>query len=102
MHQIEILRAPYVLQLFFLDFWGMFSAQNSNIFVQENFVFTFKKSNLFLNFKSDNNILPDKYVGFLGWKHAPKIQKKKVEEHKEPSEFRSDAYFMEIHIYITG
>ena len=65
MHQIEILRAPYVLQLFFLDFWGMFSAQNSNVFVQENFVFTFDKSDLFINFKSDNKILLDKYVGIL-------------------------------------
>ena len=42
MHLKEILRAPYVLQLFFLDFWGMFSAKNSNAFVQENFVFTFE------------------------------------------------------------
>ena len=47
---------------FFLDFWAMFLAQNSNVFVQENFVFTFKKSILFLNFKSDNKILPDKYT----------------------------------------
>ena len=87
MHQIEILRAPYVLQLFFLDFWGMFSAQNSNIFVQENFVFTFKKSNLFFNFKSDNNILPDKYIGILSWKHAPKIQKKKLKNIRSPQNF---------------
>ena len=65
MHQIEILRAPYVLQLFFLDFWGMFSAQNSNVFVQENFVLTFKKSDLFFNFKSENKILLDKYIGIL-------------------------------------
>ena len=65
MHQIEILRAPYVLQLFFLDFWGMFSAQNSNVFVQENFVLTFKKSYLYFNFKSENKILLDKYVGIL-------------------------------------
>ena len=91
MHQIKILRAPYVLQLFFLDFWGMFSAQNSNVFVQENFVLTFKKSDLFFNFKSENKILLDKYIGILSWNHAPKIKKKKVEEHKEPSEFRSDA-----------
>ena len=34
--------------------------------------------------------------------NMPQKSKKKVEEHKEPSEFRSDAYFMEIHIYITG
>ena len=74
---------------FFLDFWGMFSAQNSNIFVQENFVFTFKKA-IFLNFKSDNKILLNKYVGILRWKQAPQ-NPKKVEEHKEPSEFRSDA-----------
>ena len=72
---------------FFLDFWGMFSAQNSNIFVQENFVFTFKKSNLFFNFKSDNNILPDKYVGILSWKHAPKIQKKKLKNIRSPQNF---------------
>ena len=65
MHQIEILRAPYVLQLFFLDFWGMISAQNSNVFVQENFVLTFKKSYLFFNFKSENKILLDKYIGIL-------------------------------------
>ena len=65
MHQIEILRAPYVLQLFFLDFWGMISAQNSNVFVQENFVLTFKKSDLFFNFKSENKILLDKYIGIL-------------------------------------
>ena len=44
---------------FFSDFWGMFSAQNSNVFVQENFVLTFKKSYLFFNFKSDNKILLD-------------------------------------------
>ena len=91
MHQIEILRAPYVLQLFFLDFWGMISAQISNVFVQENFVLTFKKSDLFFNFKSENKILLVKYVRILGWKCAQKIQKKKVEEHKAPSEFESDA-----------
>ena len=50
---------------FFLDFWGMFSAQNSNAFVQENFVLTFKKSYLFFNFKSENKILLDKYIGIL-------------------------------------
>ena len=65
MQQIEILRAPYVLELFFLDFWAMFSAQNSNVFVQENFVFTFKKSDLFFNLKSENKILLDKYIGIL-------------------------------------
>ena len=27
---------------FFSDFWGMFSALNSNIFVQENIVFSFE------------------------------------------------------------
>ena len=65
MHQIEILRAPYVLQLFFLDFWGIFSAQNSNVFVQENFVFTFKKTIYLLISKVKNKILLDKKVGIL-------------------------------------
>ena len=87
MHQIKILRAPYVLQLFFLDFWGMISAQNSNVFVQENFVLTFKKSDLFFNFKSENKILLDKYIGILSWKHAPKIQKKKLKNIRSPQNF---------------
>ena len=72
---------------FFLDFWGMFTVQNSNVFVQENFVFTFDKSDLFINFKSDNKILLDKYVGILSWKHAPKIQKKKLKNIRSPQNF---------------
>ena len=87
MHQIEILRAPYVLQILFSDFWGMFSVQNSNVFVQENFVLTFKKSDLFFNFKSKNKILLDKYIGILSWKHAPKTQKKKLKNIRSPQNF---------------
>ena len=87
MHQIEILRAPYVLQLFFPDFLGIFSALNSNVFVQDNFFITFEKSYFFIIFKNENKFLLDKYFGILGWKNAQKIRKKKLKNIRCPQNF---------------
>ena len=90
MHQIEILRAPYVLQLFFSDFLGIFSAQNSEVFVQEKFVFIFENNKKITFFKSNKKLSWTNTLEF-GAEKMPKKSEKKVEEHKVPSEFRSDA-----------
>ena len=72
MHPIEILRVPYVLQLFFSDFWSTFSARNSNVFDQENFVFTFENKTIYILI-----IVKTEFSWTIsGWKHAPKNPKK--------------------------
>ena len=78
---------------FFSDFWGLFSAQNSNVFVQEKFVFIFENNKKITVFKSEKNS-PGQIRWNFGLKTCPKNPKKKVEEHKVPSEFQSDAQFL--------
>ena len=90
MHRIEILRAPYVLQLFFSDFWGMFSAQNSNVFVQE-FFFSLLKTVIFLLFSKMKTNFSWTNTSEFWAENMPQKSEKKVEEHKVSSEFRSDA-----------
>ena len=72
---------------FFWIFGACFQPKNPTYLSGRILLSLLKLKNKLSFFKSEDKILLDKYVRILGWKHAPKIQKKKLKNIRSPQNF---------------